>query len=134
MRQKVHPTPPPPPPPPSLVPEVESTVMIDSRKQQIWGSLHATSGPLAGRVFPIEPDGFYIGRDATQSQVVVDLPSISKRHVWVGVRDGAVVAIDQKSTNGTYLNTPGTAVGEVRLRPGDTLVLSDDAARFTFHA
>ena len=106
--------------------------MIDSRRQQIWGALHATSGALTGRVFPIYPNGFYIGRDKTQAQVVIESQSVSKRHVWVGVKDGAVVAIDQKSTNGTYLNSLDTAVGEVRLKPGDTLILSDDVARFSY--
>jgi pSer/pThr/pTyr-binding forkhead associated (FHA) protein len=106
--------------------------MIDSRKQQLWGSLHARSGALAGRSFPIEPNGFYIGRDATQSQIVVDSPSVSKRHVWVGVKDGAVVAVDQKTTNGTYLNSLDTPITEIRLKAGDTLILSDDVARFTF--
>lgn len=132
LREKIHPTPRPAPPPPSLEPEVEATVMIDSRKQQLWGALQATKGPLAGRVFPVDPKGAFIGRDATQAQIVIESPSVSKRHVWVGVKDGAVVAIDQKSTNGTYLNTADNAIIEVQLLPGDTIILSDDVARFTY--
>lgn len=94
--------------------------------------MHAVSGPLAGQSFPLKMDGFYIGRDRTQSQIVIEHPSVSKRHVWVGIKDGAVTAIDQASTNGTYLNTLGTRIGQVRLSPGDTLILSDDVARFVY--
>ena len=79
-------------------------------------------------------DGFYIGRDRTLSQIVIEDASVSKRHVWVGVREGVVTAVDQSSTNGTYLNTLGTRIGQVRLTPGDTLILSDDVARFEYKA
>jgi pSer/pThr/pTyr-binding forkhead associated (FHA) protein len=75
-----------------------------------------------------------VGRDRTLAQVVIEEPSVSKRHVWVGVREGVVTAIDQSSTNGTYLNTIGTRVGQVRLSPGDTLIISDDVARLVYKA
>ena len=147
--------PPPPPPPPAAVPrpaapqvpprppeappappqasapvasDVEATVIAGLG----FGALHAVSGPLAGQTFPLKMDGFYIGRDRTLSQVVIELPSVSKRHVWVGVREGVVTAIDQSSTNGTYLNALGTRIGETRLTPGDVLILSDDVARFVY--
>ena len=99
-----------------------------------FGRLEATAGPLAGQTFPIKMDGFYIGRDRTQAQVVIEHPSVSKRHVWVGVRDGAVMAVDQSSTNGTYVNAIGTRIGQAKLNPGDTLIISDDVARFLFRS
>jgi hypothetical protein len=110
----------------------DKTVMTDQRREQLFGALHGTSGPLAGRVFPIDASGFYIGRDRSTSQVVIDSPSISKRHVWIGVKDGAVVAADQSSTNGTFLNDPNAAITEARLAPGDTLILGGDVARFEY--
>lgn len=133
--QPVAPTPPPPPPPPPAPvapPDPEGTVVIDTRRQ--FGALHGTSGPVAGRIFPIDAAGFYIGRDKTLSQVVIENPSVSKRHVWVGIRDGAVIAVDQNSTNGTYVNSVGTRITEVRLNPGDTLIISDDVARLTYRS
>ncbi|HEX3067344.1 MAG TPA: FHA domain-containing protein [Thermoanaerobaculia bacterium] len=110
----------------------DKTVMTDQRRGQLFGALHGTSGPLAGRVFPIDASGFYIGRDRATSQVVIDSPSISKRHVWIGVKDGAVVAADQSSTNGTFLNDPNAAITEAKLTPGDTLILGGDVARFEY--
>jgi pSer/pThr/pTyr-binding forkhead associated (FHA) protein len=108
--------------------DVEATVIAGLS----FGALHAISGPLSGQTFPLKMDGFYIGRDRTLSQVVIEHPSVSKRHVWVGVREGVVTAIDQSSTNGTYLNALGTRIGETRLAPGDVLILSDDVARFVY--
>lgn len=111
--------------------ETDSTVVAGGTG---IGALHATSGPLSGQSFPLKIDGFYIGRDRTLSQIVIEDPSVSKRHVWVGVREGVITAVDQSSTNGTYLNTLGTRIGQVRLSPGDTLIISDDVARFVYRA
>ena len=132
-----QPLPPPPPPPPvaDVIPpgagDTDSTVVAERIG---LGELHATTGPLAGQTFALKINGFYIGRDRTVSDVVIETPSVSKRHVWVGIRDGVPTAIDQNSTNGTYLNTLGTRIGTVRLTPGDTLIISDDVARFVYKA
>lgn len=114
-------------------PDPLATMVVDMRPAAPqFGALHGVSGPVAGGVFPIDARGFYIGRDRTVSQVIVDSAGVSKRHVWVGVKDGSVVAIDQGSTNGTFLNSLGSGITEVRLEPGDTLILADDAARLTY--
>lgn len=133
------PTAPPPPPAPAPAPtpapfDADGTVVLDSRRNQTFGALHGTAGALTGRILPIDESGFYIGRDKTVSQVVIENPSVSKRHVWIGVRDGNVMAIDQQSTNGTYLKGQTGRIGEVRLSPGDILVISDDVASLEYRA
>ena len=125
--QRVSPPPPPPPDP-------AGTVVVDTRRLQSYGAMHGISGALAGRVFPLDAAGFTIGRDATQAQVVIENPGVSKRHVWIGVRDGAVMAVDQQSTNGTYLDGTSGRIGEARLSPGDTLIISDDVTRLQYRA
>ena len=94
------------------------------------GMLHCTSGPLAGQRIVIEDEGFYIGRDPQLSKVVIADSRISKRHVRIVPRDGRVWAIDEGSTNGTFLK--GQRITEVQLKRGDTLVLGDDAATFVY--
>jgi pSer/pThr/pTyr-binding forkhead associated (FHA) protein len=98
------------------------------------GWLACTSGPLTGQRFEIRPEGIYIGREGTLAQVVVADSRVSKRHVWVGPRGGRVTAVDQGSTNGTFLNHLATSrITEVFLNPGDTLILSEfDVARFQY--
>jgi hypothetical protein len=94
------------------------------------GMLHCTSGPLEGQRFIIEDDGFYIGRDPVLSKIVIADSRVSKRHVRILPRDGKVWAIDEGSTNGTYMK--GQRITEVQLKRGDTLVLGDDAATFVY--
>ena len=114
-----------PPPPPH---DADATVVTGPE----YGALHCDSGPLAGQSFAVDATGFYIGRDRAQAQVVIDDRRVSKRHVWIGVRNGEPVAIDQSSTNGTFLNSVDAPISEARLQPGDTLILPEELARFTY--
>lgn len=126
-----------PPPPPRSVPEPEldpnATLAVNVNNHTV-GALHGASPNVAGRVIPIDQYGVYIGRDEHLAQVVIDSKQVSKRHVWVGVKDGVAVAIDQNSTNGTYLNNKNSSVSEVRLNSGDTLILANNAAAFTYRS
>jgi len=140
----------PPPPdiaPPRPEPSVGATMMTPINEMtrvdaptgagtemvQWYGMLHCTGGPLEGQRFVVEEDGFYIGRDPVLSKVVIGDSKISKRHVRILPRDGKVWAIDEGSTNGTFLaSAPGQRITEVQLKRGDTLVLGDNAATFTY--
>ena len=99
-----------------------------------YGSITFVSGPLSGQEFEIKPDGDFIGRDGGSSQIVIGDPRISKRHLWIGVKDGRVVITDQNSRNGTFINDPRSArVTETPLNAGDVVILGEsDVARFEF--
>jgi len=101
-----------------------------------YGSIQFVSGPLSGQRFEIKADGDYIGRDGGSSQIVIGDPRISKRHVWIGVKNGRVVITDQNSRNGTFVNDPRSArVTETSLSPGDTVILGEsDVARFEYQS
>lgn len=100
-----------------------------------YGSIRFTSGVLAGQQFDVNPEGSYIGRENSLSQIVVSDPRISKRHLWIGVRDGRVTIADQESRNGTFINDPRSdRVTEATLNSGDTVILGEsDVARFEYH-
>lgn len=99
-----------------------------------YGSITFVSGALTGQTFEIKAEGANIGRDASTSQIVIADPRISKRHVWIGVRDGQVTIEDQASRNGTFLNDPKSArLTEGVLKDGDTVILGEsDVARFEY--
>ena len=99
-----------------------------------YGSIKFTSGALAGKEFEVKAEGEYMGRDGSSSQVVIPDPRISKRHLWIGVREGKVVIVDQESRNGTFINDPKSPrVRERSLNPGDTVILGEsDVARFEY--
>ena len=99
-----------------------------------YGTIKFVSGALAGKEFPVKPDGEFVGRDSSSAQVVIPDPRISKKHLWIGVRDGRVVIVDQESRNGTFVNDPKSPrVTETPLSPGDTVILGEsDVARFEY--
>jgi hypothetical protein len=97
------------------------------------GMLLCTGGPLEGQRFIIEEEGFYIGRDPAQAKIVIDDKRISKRHVQIIPRGGRVHAVDQNSSNGTFLGKAGgPRVSDVELKRGDIIVLADNAASFAY--
>jgi S1-C subfamily serine protease len=99
-----------------------------------YGWITFVSGILTGEKIEIKAEGACIGRDAMLSQIVIADPRISKRHVWIGVKDGRVVVTDQGSRNGTFLNDPKSErITESTLKAGDTVILGEsDVARFEY--
>jgi hypothetical protein len=106
----------------------ENTVTIS------YGYIKFVSGVLSGEQFVVEPEGTYIGRESSLAQIVVADPRISKRHLWIGVKDGRVKIVDQDSRNGTFVNDPKSErVTEAVLNSGDTVILGEsDVARFEY--
>jgi pSer/pThr/pTyr-binding forkhead associated (FHA) protein len=133
---------PPPAPPPAAPPKIDATQLesplptsdqpIGTQMVEWYGLLKCTSGALDGQRFTIEEGGFYIGRDPSLSQVVIPDTKISKRHVQIVPRNGKVWAIDDGSTNGTFLAGSSNRITEVQLKRGDTLVLGDNTATFVY--
>jgi hypothetical protein len=135
-----------PPPAPMSPPGADSTRIASSAELsgakpaggstefvEWYGMILCTSGALEGQRFVVEPEGIYIGRDASLAQVVINDSRISKRHVRVVPRSGKVWAVDEGSTNGTFLGSaPTQRITEVQLKRGDTLVLADNAATFLY--
>ncbi|HJQ69106.1 MAG TPA: trypsin-like peptidase domain-containing protein [Blastocatellia bacterium] len=99
-----------------------------------FGSIVFSAGPLANQKFDIRAEGVYVGRDASLSQAVIVDDRVSKRHLWVGPRNGRIMLEDQGSTNGTFLNSLNSQrVKEAELKAGDVVIISEgDAARFVY--
>jgi S1-C subfamily serine protease len=115
--------------------DLSATIAIQPDTSPInFGSIKFTSGTLAGKQFDVTTEGAAIGRDSTLSQIVISDPRISKRHLWIGVREGRVTIIDQESRNGTFVNdTKSERVKETTLNSGDTVILGEsDVARFEY--
>ncbi len=145
---KAAPPPPPPPPPPmphvspgdqGMTVDLSRTIALTADENAFppsYGSITFVSGPLSGQEFKVNADGDFIGRDGGSSQIVLADPRISKRHIWIGVKQGRVVIADQNSRNGTFINDPKSArVTETTLNSGDVVILGEsDVARFEYNA
>jgi len=137
------PNPAPPPPMPHLAPadqgmtvDLSRTIAIGTDTSPIdYGVIKFVSGALAGQEFEVKAEGQYIGRDSSVSQVVIADPRISKRHLWIGVREGRVIITDEGSRNGTFINDPRSKrITDSPLNVGDTVILGEsDVARFEYH-
>lgn len=130
--QNAQPRPDPAPARSPQLPIAGNAVPSDKTISVSWlGSIHFTGGALAGQWFEIGPNGLYIGRDPSVAQIVINDGRVSKRHAWVGPRNGKIVVVDVGSTNGTFLNVKHSArIQETAVAPNDVVILSDDVARF----
>jgi pSer/pThr/pTyr-binding forkhead associated (FHA) protein len=116
----------------TVMPEFGSNKTIATEVTN-FGSITCIAGTLMGKTFAIPEQGLLIGRDRT-CHVVIDNPHISKEHLWIGVRNNRVIAIDKKSSNGTFLNKASfQRINEVYLKPGDELILADRVVKFLYN-
>lgn len=81
-------------------------------------------GPQLNKMYKLAGDDLSLGRDAT-NDISIEDPEISRYHLrlkWQG--DGYTVE-DLGSTNGTRINSGARIHGEVKLQPGQALMLGD---------
>jgi hypothetical protein len=95
------------------------------------GALVDVGGGWNGGRAEVSARGVRIGRMAP-CEIVIDAPHISREHALITIDgEGKVVLIDQKSTNGTYVN--GQKVDRIRLNFGDVVRLgNDEMTRFEY--
>ena len=72
------------------------------------------------RLLPLERTITHIGRGFT-SDIQLEDVSVSRRHAIVTQRRGAVRILDDRSSNGTFVN--GRRIQEAELRGGDVVVI-----------
>lgn len=90
------------------------------------GVLTCTRGRLQGQRFSLTTQGLLIGRQPGIAQIVIDDPRSSGKHVWIGYEGGQLVAIDQGTTNGTFVNDVRFGrISKAILKDGDTVIVSE---------
>lgn len=67
--------------------------------------------------------GVILGRDSAQSDVMVDDPSVSRRHAKLQYDSGRLLIRDMESTNGTWVNGKRLGPESATLRVGQSLNL-----------
>ncbi|MFQ5613746.1 MAG: FHA domain-containing protein [Anaerolineae bacterium] len=86
-------------------------------------NLIVRTGPHQGRLFTVRGRLHTIGR-GPGNDIIIDEPSLSRRHARIRPLPDGFVVEDLSSTNGTFVNERRVA-GSVRLRPGDSLRLGN---------
>jgi len=113
--------------PPGGVQPVAKTVAIGpGQGSMAMGQLTCVRGQLYGQKFPLTPGGIIIGRQPGVAHVLVNDSRASGKHVWIGMDQGRLVAIDQGTTNGTYVNDVMRGrITRAELRDGDYVIVGD---------
>jgi S1-C subfamily serine protease len=90
------------------------------------GSLTCTRGQLNGQRFALTATGIIVGRQPGVAHVLVNDHRASGKHVWIGIDQGRLVAIDQGTTNGTYINDVARGrITRQELRDGDVVIVGE---------
>jgi hypothetical protein len=92
-----------------------------ARIRRPW--LRWRNGRAPAAAVSLPPDGAIVVGRSRGCDVVVDDPTVSRRHVELRALDGAWLVVDLGSTNGTWLL--GRRVGRARVVAGDELMLGD---------
>jgi S-DNA-T family DNA segregation ATPase FtsK/SpoIIIE len=93
--------------------------------------LVVAGGPSAGRVVPLAEGETVIGR-SPQSDVALEDPNLSRRHLRVTVTTDTVQVADEGSSNGTFVH--GARVeARTTLTPGTVIEAGDTALRLQKH-
>lgn len=90
------------------------------------GSLTCMRGQLAGQRFALTATGIIVGRQPGVAHVLINDHRASGKHVWIGLENGVLVAIDQNTTNGTYINDVARGrITRAQLRDGDVVIVGE---------
>ena len=90
------------------------------------GSVTCTRGELTGQRFALTATGIIVGRQPGVAHVLVNDHRASGKHVWIGLDNGVLVAIDQNTTNGTYINDVSRGrITRSPLRDGDVVIVGE---------
>ncbi len=81
-------------------------------------SLRGTSGPWAGKIYPLDKPVIGVGR-VPPNEIVLDDDSVSRAHAEVAKVGAGYVVRDLGSANGTTVN--GQPIEEHPLKPGDSI-------------
>jgi pilus assembly protein CpaF len=80
-------------------------------------------GPDRERIEELNKPSIFIGR-AQENDLILPVPSVSKRHARLLIKDGRYVLMDLGSTNGTFVN--GKQInGPVVVKPGDRISIGE---------
>ena len=76
------------------------------------------SGPRAGQSIPLDPEMTSIGR-GDESTVVIEDPSVSRRHATISFQEGTYVLEDEGSSGGTMVE--GSTASRTELKSGSAI-------------
>jgi pSer/pThr/pTyr-binding forkhead associated (FHA) protein len=84
------------------------------------------TGPTVGKVFPIDKNEIFIGRDLA-NDISINDPEVSRRHARIFLQGNNYVLEDLGSTNGSMVGGQ-RLMGPYMLRPGELIVFGEQVS------
>jgi hypothetical protein len=84
------------------------------------------AGPMPGKVFPLQKNEIYIGRDPSNDIAISDV-EVSRKHARLTMQPNGFILEDLGSTNGTYVNGQ-RLLGPHILRAGEVIQLGENVS------
>ena len=84
------------------------------------------TGPTVGKVYPLDKNEVFIGRDLA-NDISINDPEVSRRHARIFLQGNNFILEDLGSTNGTMVNGQ-RLMGPYMLRPGELIVLGEQVS------
>ncbi|MGA9771858.1 MAG: FHA domain-containing protein [Blastocatellia bacterium] len=105
----------------------------DSQSTEEYAYLTGLSGEMAGRKIALGNNRIIIGRDPDQCDIVLEQPTISKRHAMIEIdQNREATLVDLGSSNGSYVNDQ--KINRLALKDGDRVCFGPSGAvAFTYH-
>jgi hypothetical protein len=103
--------------------ELRALVADIARSGRPWLRWRAERTPPPAAHVPLPTAGTIVVGRSRGCDVVMTEPTVSRHHLELRAVDGAWLAVDLRSSNGTWLL--GRRVRRARVRPGDEIVLGD---------
>jgi two-component system, cell cycle response regulator len=107
---------------------VEPTLPEPSAAAECVVVIYTTEPALLGKRFVLDQPIIRLGR-GHDSHIVLEGDSVSRRHAHLERRQGAWFIVDDKSTNGTYVNEEQVQ-GDLRLENGDRIKVGPTILKF----
>lgn len=84
------------------------------------------TGPSVGKVYPLDKNEIFIGRDLA-NDISINDPEVSRRHARIFLQGSNFIFEDLGSTNGTMVNGQ-RLMGPYMLRAGELIVLGEQVS------
>lgn len=105
---------------------MRSNLAVDSGVTTAWLLTECVEGNVTSHTHLVAAGEILVGR-TPPAGIVVEVPSVSKRHAMLRCRPDGLLVRDLGSTNGTFVN--GTRIGEHLCNEGDLIQFAESMFR-----
>lgn len=113
--------------------QIEDGTQLIKTSKYLFEGLNSEGAPINfvidKKSLPI--DQVIIGRDSSSAEVVINDPTVSRRHALLTIADAEIKIRDLGSTNGTFVGDAQVALDDMTINQGDILLIGKVMLKFS---